>query len=112
MLRMERSSRLTRHRRSKRFREDGDTWYELTGFDDEKKTNYSALKLTYTEKTGVFKGSFKIYTSNEGTIDEGKAPKLKTYTAKVSGVVIDGFGIGSASVKVGKVTYSLPVFIE
>ena len=95
----------------KRFREDGETWYELTGFDDENKTNYSALKLTYTAKTGVFKGSFKIYTSNEGSIDEGKAPKLKTYTAKVSGVVIDGFGIGSATVKVGKKSYTMQVSI-
>ena len=84
----------------------GETYYELTGLDDTKKTNLSALKLSYNVKSGAYNGSFKIYASNEDSIDEGKMPKLKTYVAKVSGVVINGNGFGSASVKVGKDTYT------
>jgi len=84
----------------KKVREDGETWYELVGLDDDDRTNYSDLKLTYTAKTGLFKGSFKIYLTNECCID-GK-PKLKTVTAKVNGIVIDGEGYGAATFKIGK----------
>ena len=44
------------------------TRYVLSGLNDEKKPNVPALKLTYTPKTGVFKGSFKIYATNEASI--------------------------------------------
>ena len=57
------------------------------------KTNLSGLKLAYTPKKGTFKGSFKVYVL-EG---EGKAIKLKKYTVKVSGVVVDGVGYGTAT---------------
>ena len=60
-----------------------------------KGNNASGLKLTYTAKTGVFKGSFKAYaleTSN------GKM-KLKKYTVNVTGVVVDGKGYGQATCK-------------
>ena len=58
--------------------------------DDSKgKTNLSGLKLTYTPKTGIFTGSFKIYAIQGG--------KLKKITVKVTGVVVDGKGWGSAS---------------
>ena len=57
------------------------------------KTNLSGLKITYTPKKGTFKGSFKLYVL-EGT---GSATKLKKYTVKVSGVVVDGVGYGSAT---------------
>lgn len=50
------------------------------------KTNLSAMKLTYKPKTGLFKGSFKIYTLNNG--------RLKKIAVKVSGVVVDGVGYG------------------
>ena len=73
----------------------------------------SGLKLTYTAKTGLFKGSYKIYASNEYTVDEGKAPKLKKYTVNVSGVMFEeGGGIGIATVKIGGEMYSWDVFIN
>ena len=94
----------------KKINEDGETYYELTGIDDENKTNYSSLKLSYNSKKGTFSGSFKIYASNEGSTD--KKPSLKTYTAKVSGTIFGSHGTGTATVKIGKVKYSLPVTIE
>ena len=78
--------------------------YELTGLDDEKKPNLTGLKLTYSASKGTFTGSFKIYASNEGETS-GK-PKLKKYTVKVTGLVIDGVGAGSVTVKVGKETFT------
>ena len=57
--------------------------------DDTKGSNRSAMKLTYAPKTGVFKGSFKIYAIQDG--------KLKKFTAKVIGVVVDGKGQGRAT---------------
>ena len=59
------------------------------------KTNLSGLKLTYTPKKGTFKGSFKVYAL-EGA---GKSTKLKKCTVKVSGVVVDGVGCGTATCK-------------
>ena len=59
------------------------------------KTNLSGLKLTYTPKKGTFKGSFKVYAL-EG---EGKTRKIRKYTVKVSGVVVDGIGYGTATCK-------------
>ena len=58
----------------------------LGGDNDPKKPNRSAMKLTYTPKTGLFKGSFKVYAIQSG--------KLKKYTVKVTGVVVDGEGTG------------------
>ena len=83
----------------KKFREDGDSWYELVGLDDEAKPNLSGLKLSYTPKTGVLKGSFKVYATNE----EGKTPKIKKATASIVGFVVDfgdgRVGVGEAAVK-------------
>ena len=84
-----------------------DAYYVLAGLDDPKKTNLSALKLTYAKNTGVFKGSFKVYASNAGSL-AGK-PKLKKYTAKVTGCIVDYFGYGAAVLKVGKTQYVYPV---
>ena len=53
--------------------------------------NPSALKLTYTAKTGAFKGSFKAYAEVNG--------KPKATTVNVTGVLIDGVGYGAATVK-------------
>lgn len=55
------------------------------------KTNDSALKVNYTAKTGLFKGSFKVYVLQGG--------KLKKLTATVFGVVNSGEGFGSALIK-------------
>ena len=60
------------------------------------KTNLSGLKLTYTPKTGLFKGSFKVYALED--LSSGKK-KLKKYTANVTGVVVDGIGVGQATIK-------------
>ena len=53
--------------------------------------NPSALKLTYTAKTGAFKGSFKAYADVGG--------KPKGTTVKVTGVLVNGVGYGTATVK-------------
>lgn len=95
-----------------RYHEDGDVWYELDGLDDEDKTNVSGLKLTYTSKTGVFKGSYYLYLSNEECQDYGSKPTLKKIKVTVSGIVVDGYGIGSASAKFGSENYSWPIYIE
>lgn len=54
--------------------------------------NPSGLKLSYTVKTGLFKGSFKVY----GVTDGGKSKK---HTATVSGAVVNGVGYGCAYIK-------------
>ena len=54
-------------------------------------TNPSGLKLKYTIKNGVFKGSFTAYSLSGG--------KLKKTKVGVGGVVIGGKGYGAASVK-------------
>lgn len=76
--------------------------YELLGCGanlDPAKPNVSALKLGYTAKTGMFKGSFAAYATNADTVSPGKSPKLKKYTVKVCGFVIDGVGYGEATSK-------------
>ena len=54
------------------------------------RTNISALKLSYNSKTGLFKGSFKLYAEYD---------KGKKYTVTVSGLLIDGIGYGQAFLK-------------
>ena len=68
--------------------------YKLVGLDDPTKPNVSGLKLVYTAKTGLFKGSYKIYTTTGGT-----KPKLKRFTVNVIGFVVDGKGYGEATLK-------------
>ena len=53
--------------------------------------NPSALKLSYTAKTGMFKGSFSFYTVGKGRLNKNKAT--------ITGVVINGVGYGTAAVK-------------
>ena len=53
--------------------------------------NWAALKLTCKAKTGQFSGSFKAYTLAKG--------RLKSTTVKVAGVLVDGAGYGTATVK-------------
>ena len=63
--------------------------------------NPSGLRLLYRAKDGSFSGSFKAYVLYRG--------KPKATTVTVSGVVIDGVGYGTATIrKVG----SIPVGIE
>ncbi len=64
-----------------------------TGEIDESKLgdNPSGLKLSYKAKDGTFTGSFKAYVDNNG--------RLKTVTVSVSGLIIEGIGYGTATVK-------------
>ena len=55
--------------------------------------NIAGLKLTYAVKTQTFKGSFKVWT-----FDESKN-KLKSVSAKVTGIVVNGTGYGVVTVK-------------
>lgn len=57
--------------------------------------NVAALKLAYAYKTGMFKGSFKMYATNAGAAK----PKLKKYTVKAIGFVVDDRGTGEATLK-------------
>ena len=59
------------------------------------KTNRSALKLTYTTKTGIFRGSFKAYA----LVAANGKKKVVKYTVNVIGLVVDGQGQGTASCK-------------
>ena len=65
------------------------------------KTNVSGTKLTYTPKTGMIKGSFKVFAMS-GT-------RLMKYTMNVTGVVIDGVGQAKATCKRPAVTWSMTV---
>lgn len=67
------------------------------------KTNTSRLKLTYSKKTGIFKGTYRVYV-----VDcYGKTSYL---TIKVSGIVLDGKGFGVASYT--GVSETVRVYIE
>ena len=59
------------------------------------KPNNSSLKLMYTTKTGIFKGSFKAFALAE---KNGRTKQSK-YTVNVIGLVVDGTGHGEASCK-------------
>lgn len=69
------------------------------------KTNLSGLKLSYAPKKGTFKGTFKVYVL-EGT---GKSLKLKKYSVKVSGFVVDGVGHGTATCKKPELSWTVEV---
>ena len=66
--------------------------HRLTGLDGA--ANSAGLKLTYTAKTGVFKGSYRLYATSGG-----EKPKLKKFTVNVIGFVVDGEGMGEATMK-------------
>lgn len=75
-----------------------DDGYEITRDNG----NPAALKLTYNARYGTFKGSFKLYGITE-------AGRSRRHTVMVNGVIVDGVGFGSASIKgVG----AIPVAIE
>lgn len=73
----------------------------LEGADDPSKPNRSGIKLSYKSKTGIFKGSLKVYSSVNG--------KLKKYTFKVNGGVVDGVGYGKATCKKPAASWNLIV---
>ena len=53
--------------------------------------NISGLKLSYKAKDGSFTGSFTVYALENG--------KLKKHKASVSGVLVNGVGRGTATIK-------------
>ena len=63
------------------------------GSVDESKAgdNPSALKLTYTAKTGLFKGTFKAYVVANG--------KPKAVAVTVTGIMVGAKGFGAATIK-------------
>ena len=65
------------------------------------KTNLSGLKLSYAPKTGMFKGSFKVYALQSG--------KVKKFTVNVNGAVVDGIGYGTATSKKPAVSWAVSV---
>ncbi|MBO4287296.1 MAG: hypothetical protein J5985_03910 [Kiritimatiellae bacterium] len=71
---------------------DGST--TVTGADG--LDNVYSLKLTYNMKTGQFRGSFKLYAVNEAK------KRLKSYTVKVTGYMIQDLGYGAATLKILK----------
>ena len=64
------------------------------------KTNVSGLRLTYNARQGTFKGTFKVFTWS---------PNGAKYTVHVSGVVVNGVGYGTASLKKAGKTWSISV---
>lgn len=79
--------------------EDSSYYYLNVACDCNMESNLSSLKLTYTPKTGLFKGSFMIYATDKDPYAANVKTKLKKYKAVVSGVVVNGVGFGQASVK-------------
>ena len=69
------------------------------------RTNLSGMKLTYTPKTGLFKGSFKVYVLEGVTVRK----RLKKYTFNVTGVVVGGVGYGVATCKRPAVIWTVTV---
>ena len=65
--------------------------------------NPSGLKLSYKQKDGTFKGSFKAYNLESNG-------KIKAYTANVTGVMIGNIGYGTATIK--KPACTFPISIE
>lgn len=68
----------------KKFKDDGDAWYEYAGATD------SGLKLSLNKKTGVLTGGFKLWY--EGTVGESDKLMLKSLSPKVFGAWVPGLG--------------------
>lgn len=85
--------------------------YSLVGLDDPSQPNLARTKITYSEKTGKFKGSFTVYTDPYVCSANWRVsvPKLRKTTVGVTGVVLNGEGIGLAIYKKVKATW--PVFV-
>ena len=76
-----------------------DGTYKLTA--GKEVANPAAVKIAYTPSTGAFKGTFRIYT--------GTTAKAKMATVAVTGVVVDGSGIGRAKLKKPAATWIVVV---
>ena len=70
---------------------------------DGTKTNLSGLKISFAKKTASFKGSFTAYAILNG--------KLKKFKFAVTGIVVDGIGVGQAVCKALN-NVSVPVSVK
>ena len=73
--------------------------YVIKGIDAAKP---SRLRLAYSPKTGLFKGSFRLYATTGG----GR-PRRRVFTVNVAGFVVDGEGVGKAAVKKSGVEWTV-----
>ena len=76
-------------------------------------TNPSGATLTYTPKTGIFKGSFKTYF--DGLDNKTGKPQHKVFTVPYTGLMVPdggsltGMGIGTATINKQKIP--IPVYL-
>ena len=77
-----------------KYAKTGET-YGLQGLSDPRKTNLSAMRLTYDSRKGTFRGSFKVYVLETA----GTRPRLLKHTARVTGIVVGGLGFGRAEIR-------------
>ena len=84
--------------------------YELIGLNDAMKPNLSGLTLKFNAKKSTFKGSFKVYATNEDSIEQGRKPTLKKYTFTVSGEIDGNIGTGTTTCRALRATW--PIVIE
>ena len=77
------------------------------------KGNPSAATLTCTAKTGIFKGSFKLYY--DGWDAKGKLQRKAVNVPYTGAMVPDNGelrGLGTGTATIGNVKYGMPVFLE
>jgi len=86
----------------------GETEYDYNVF------NPSLATLSYTPKTGIFKGSFKLYY--DGIDPKNNKLQHKTIGVSYTGVMVpDGGelrGLGTGSATINKVKHGVPVRLE
>lgn len=80
--------------------------YALTVDTDNGRTNLSALKLSYRPKTGLFKGSCKVYAYQ----DVRGQKRIKKHSVKITGLVVDGVGYGIATPKRFTTSVSVEIY--
>jgi len=85
----------------------GGTAYDYSG------VNTANTTLSYTAKTGIFKGSFKLYY--DGWDAKGKL-QHKTVNVPYTGVMVPDNGVltglGTGTATINKVKHGIPVFLE
>ena len=63
--------------------------------------NPAGLRLTWRARAGSFKGSFKAYAVEDG--------RIRAYAVNVAGVLVDGVGYGTATLKKPACTFPVTV---
>jgi len=93
--------------RLEKFKLGSATYYYTSSFGK----NPSGATLSYTAKTGVFKGSFKLLHESFGT-----SWGTKIFSVSYTGVMVPQYGeligLGTGTATINKVKYGVPVFIE